>query len=145
MNTGHRTIVALLTVIAVLLALNLIATTSPAARPPLRPDGPRGPTRTDHPESKLLSVKPCAFTPLWYSEGTHTVACGAERPGTGIRSHRSCDPGRKEKGVAVPPLPLLRFAVQQTDSLVAPVAAVLHNPGDWQSLVGPTWHGRVTL
>ena len=31
MNTGHRTIVALLTVVALLLALNLIATTSPAA------------------------------------------------------------------------------------------------------------------
>ncbi len=28
----------------------------PAARPPLRPDGPRGPPRTDHPKSKLLSV-----------------------------------------------------------------------------------------
>ena len=32
MNTGHRTIVALLTVIAVLLALNLIASSSPAAQ-----------------------------------------------------------------------------------------------------------------
>ena len=28
----------------------------PATRPPLRPDGPRGPPRTDRPKSKLLSV-----------------------------------------------------------------------------------------
>ncbi len=32
MNTGHRTIVALLTVIAVLLALNLVVTSSPAGQ-----------------------------------------------------------------------------------------------------------------
>ena len=36
MNTGHRTIVVMLTVIAVLLALNLMVTTAPAS-PALHP------------------------------------------------------------------------------------------------------------
>ena len=70
MNTlGHRTIVAILTVIAVLLALNLIATTSPAANnendAPANANGP-----TDPYIVKLLPSSHTTYHRFW-SDGRH--------------------------------------------------------------------------
>ena len=60
MNTGHRTIVALLTVIAVLLALNLMVTTAPAS-----PDiAPATANANGPPVSTISSGGPvCPFPP----------------------------------------------------------------------------------
>ena len=62
MNTGHRTIVALLTVIAVLLALNLIATSAPAANNETTASatGPPVPTIV-----KLLPLNPTHYFRVW--------------------------------------------------------------------------------